>query len=153
MGAVSPLASDKARAETTAQDARRCRGPSSGITGYTTVHEADGPCIGEGEAMSQEPAIAHRTSATDIVLKLPLMLGSLPLTMLPFLLPLYAKQFGATALGIGGLFAVAQGMTVLCRPIIGWGVDRWGGRGFCLAGLAGYAGAMGVCALAASLTS
>jgi MFS family permease len=103
--------------------------------------------------MSQEPAIAHRTSATDIVLKLPLMLGSLPLTMLPFLLPLYAKQFGATALGIGGLFAVAQGMTVLCRPIIGWGVDRWGRRGFCLAGLAGYAGAMGVCALAASLTS
>jgi len=124
MGAVSPLAYDKARTETTAQDVRRCRGPSSGITGYTTVHEADGPGIGEEEAMSQEPAISHRTSATDIVLKLPLMLGSLPLTMLPFLLPLYAKQFGATALGIGGLFAVAQGMTVLCRPLIGWGVDR-----------------------------
>jgi MFS family permease len=103
--------------------------------------------------MSQEPAIAHRTSATDIVLKLPLMLGSLPLTMLPFLLPLYAKQFGATALGIGGLFAVAQGMTVLCRPLLGWGVDRWGRRWFCLAGLAGYAGAMGVCAVATSLTS
>jgi MFS family permease len=81
------------------------------------------------------------------------MLGSLPLTMLPFLLPLYAKQFGASALGIGGLFAVAQGMMVLCRPVIGWGVDRWGRRGFCLAGLAGYAGAMGVCALARSLTS
>src|SRR5919109_2036575 len=111
------------------------------------------PCIGEGEAMSQEPAIAHRTSATDIVLKLPLMLGSLPLMMLPFLLPLYAKQFGATALGIGGLFAVAQGMMVLCRPVIGWGVDRWGRRRFCLVGLGCAAGAMGVCALASSITS
>jgi DHA1 family multidrug resistance protein-like MFS transporter len=103
--------------------------------------------------MSKEPAVPQRTTATYAVLKLPLMLGSLPLTMLPFLLPLYAKQFGASALGIGGLFAVAQGMMVLCRPVVGWGVDRWGRRGFCLVGLAGYVGAMGVCALASSMTS
>ena len=103
--------------------------------------------------MPKEPAVARGTTATYTVLKLPLMLGSLPLTMLPFLLPLYAKQFGATALGIGGLFAVAQGMTILCRPVLGWSVDRWGRRGFCLAGLAGYAGAMGVGALASSITS
>jgi hypothetical protein len=69
--------------------------------------------------MAQEPPVEQRTTATYTVFKLPLMLGSLPLTMLPFLLPLYAKQFGASALGIGGLFAVAQGMTVLCRPLIG----------------------------------
>ena len=103
--------------------------------------------------MPKEPAVARGTTATYTVLKLPLMLGSLPLTMLPFLLPLYAKQFGASALGIGGLFAVAQGMMVLCRPVMGWGVDRRGRRGFCLAGLAGYAGAMGVGALASSITS
>jgi MFS family permease len=75
------------------------------------------------------------------------------MTMLAFLLPLYAKQFGASALRIGGLFAVAQIMMLLCRPVIGWGVDRWGRRGFCLAGLGCYAAAMGVCALASSITT
>jgi DHA1 family multidrug resistance protein-like MFS transporter len=100
-----------------------------------------------------EGARERRMTAADSPLKLPVMLGSLPLTMLPFLLPVYATQFKASALGIGGLFAMAQGMTLLCRPLIGWGVDRWGRRGLCLAGLAGYAGAMGVCALARSLTS
>jgi len=80
------------------------------------------------------------------------MLGSLPMIMLPFLLPLYAKQFGASALGIGGLFAVAQGMMVLCRPVIGWGIDRWGRRTFYLLGLIGYTASMGVYALAASTT-
>jgi MFS transporter, DHA1 family, multidrug resistance protein len=86
-------------------------------------------------------------------LKLPVMLGSLPVTMLAFLLPLYAKQFGASALRIGGLFAVAQMITVMCRPVIGWGVDRWGRRKFCLVGLGCYAAAMGVCALANSITT
>src|SRR5215813_941932 len=43
-------------------------------------------------------------------------------------------------------------MMVLCRPVIGRGVDRWGRRGFCLAGLVCYAGAMGVYALASSIT-
>ena len=103
--------------------------------------------------MPQESAVVRGTTATDTTLKLPLMLGSLPLTMLPFLLPLYAKQLGATALGIGGLFAVAHGMMVLCRPVLGWGVDRWGRRGFCLAGLVGYASAMGLYAWAGNLTT
>jgi MFS transporter, DHA1 family, multidrug resistance protein len=103
--------------------------------------------------MPQEPAVERGTTAAYTALKVPIMLGSLPLTMLPFLLPLYAKQFGAHALGIGGLFAVAQGMMVLCRPVFGWGMDRCGRRGFCLAGLVGAAGAMGVCALASTLTT
>jgi MFS family permease len=75
------------------------------------------------------------------------------MTMLAFLLPLYAKQFGASALRIGGLFAVAQIMMLLCRPAIGWGIDRWGRRGFCLVGLSCYAAAMSVCALASSITT
>jgi len=103
--------------------------------------------------MSKASEVEAGGTAPYTVLKLPLLLGSLPLTMLPFLLPLYAKQLGATALGIGGLFAVAQGMMVLCRPVIGWGVDRWGRRGFCLVGLGGAAGAMGVCAVAGTLTT
>src|ERR1043166_8421272 len=97
---------------------------ASGIEGCAAADDTDGSCSGEGGVMSKEPAVEGRATATSTVLKLPLMLGSLPLTMLPFLLPLYAKQFGATALGIGGLFAVAQGMMVLCRPLIGWRVDR-----------------------------
>src|SRR3954451_17258191 len=102
--------------------------------------------------MAKEPAFERETTDMSSVLKLPLMLGSLPLTMLPLLLPLYAKQFGASALGIGGLFAVAQGMMVLCRPVIGWGIDRWGRRGFCLVVLGGVGGAIGVCALVCTLT-
>ena len=51
--------------------------------------------------MPQESAPVGGTRVIDILLKLPLMLASLPLTMLPFLLPLYAKQLGATARGIG----------------------------------------------------
>ena len=93
------------------------------------------------------------TPAPYTVLKLPVMLGSLPLTMLPFLLPLYAKQLGANALGVGGLFTVAHVTMVLCRPVIGWGIDRWGRRRFYLAGLGCYTGAMGMCALASSLTT
>jgi MFS family permease len=103
--------------------------------------------------MPKEPAVERGTTVAYTALKLPIMLGSLPLTMLPFLLPLYAKQFGANALGIGGLFAVAQVMMVLCRPVIGWGMDRCGRRGFCLAGLSCSAGAMGVCGLASTLTT
>jgi len=103
--------------------------------------------------MRKEPATARGITPSSTALKLPVMLGSLPMTMLAFLLPLYAKQFGASALRIGGLFAVAQMMTLLCRPVLGWGVDRWGRRGFCLAGLVCYAGAMGVCALANSITT
>src|SRR5215510_5283377 len=110
------------------------------------------PCVCEGGAMQKEPAGESELTAAYTALKLPIMLGSLPLTMLAFLLPLYAKQLGASALGIGGLFAVAQVMMVLCRPVIGWGVDRFGRRGFCLAGLACSAGAMGVFALASNLT-
>ena len=103
--------------------------------------------------MQKETVRESGMTPSSTALKLPVMLGSLPMTMLAFLLPLYAKQFGANALRIGGLFAVAQVMMVLCRPVIGWGVDRWGRRGFCLAGLVCYAGAMGVYALASSITA
>ena len=101
--------------------------------------------------MSKKPAGESETTAAYTALKLPIMLGSLPLTMLPFLLPIQAKQLGATALGIGGLFAAAQGVMVLCRPVIGWGVDCFGRRVFCLTGLVCTAGAMGVFALASNL--
>jgi hypothetical protein len=79
----------------------------SGSQGYWAADDVDGSCGCEGGTMPKASARAWGTTAADTPLKLPVMLGSLPLTMLPFLLPLYAKQFGATALGIGD--SVAQG--------------------------------------------
>jgi DHA1 family multidrug resistance protein-like MFS transporter len=96
-------------------------------------------------------ASAHGTTTDYTVLKLPLVLGSLALTILPLLLPLYAKRLGASAIGIGGLFAIAQCMLVLLRPVIGWAIDRYGRKAFFVAGVACYAGAMGVFAAARSV--
>jgi MFS transporter, DHA1 family, multidrug resistance protein len=94
-----------------------------------------------------------KATATDhTILQWPVLLGSLALTLLPFLLPIYAKHLGASALGIGGLFTIAQFMLILCRPAIGWALDRYGRRVFFIAGIACYTGAMGLFALASSLT-
>jgi MFS transporter, DHA1 family, multidrug resistance protein len=94
-----------------------------------------------------------KATATDhTILQWPVLLGSLALTLLPFLLPIYAKHLGASALGIGGLFTIAQCMLILCRPAIGWALDRCGRRVFFIAGIACYTGAMGLFALASSLT-
>jgi MFS family permease len=96
-------------------------------------------------------ASARGTPTDYAVLKLPIVLGSLALTILPLLLPLYAKRLGASAVSIGGLFALAQLMLVLLRPVIGWGVDRCGRKAFFVAGVACYASAMGVFAAARSV--
>ena len=102
--------------------------------------------------MQKDAALEGETIADYTVLKLPIMLGSLALTMLSFLIPIYAKQLGASAVGIGGLFAVAQGMIVLLRPVIGWTSDRFGRKGFFVAGMVCHTGAMGLFVLASNVT-
>jgi MFS family permease len=102
--------------------------------------------------MPKEAALEGETSAGYTVLHLPIVLGSLALTMLSFLIPIYAKQLGASAVGIGGLFAVAQGMILLLRPVIGWTLDRFGRKGFFIAGMVCHTGAMGLFMLASNLT-
>jgi len=102
--------------------------------------------------MRKDAASKRETTADYTALKLPIMLGSLTLTMLYFLLPIYARQFGASAVGIGGLFAVAQLMIILLRPVIGWTLDHRGRKGFFIAGVACYTGAMGLFALARNIT-
>jgi MFS transporter, DHA1 family, multidrug resistance protein len=67
-----------------------------------------------------------------------LLLVSLPFGILNFVLPIYGKEVGASALEIGMLFSAFSLMTVLLRPLIGAGLDRFGRRWFFIAGLAGY---------------
>ena len=84
-------------------------------------------------AMSKKPAGARETTAAYPARKLPILWGSVPLPMLSLLLPMQAKQLGATAMGLGRRLTAAQGAMVLCRPVIGRGVDRFGCSVFCLA--------------------
>jgi MFS transporter, DHA1 family, multidrug resistance protein len=64
---------------------------------------------------------------------------SMPFFILGLLLPVYGKEIGASVIEIGLFFSAFSLMTVFLRPLVGWGLDRLGRRGFFLAGLAGYA--------------
>jgi DHA1 family multidrug resistance protein-like MFS transporter len=68
-----------------------------------------------------------------------ILLISLPFGILDFVLPIYGKEIGADAVQIGLFFSVFSLMTVLLRPVVGAGLDRYGRRPFFLVGLAGYA--------------
>ena len=72
---------------------------------------------------------------------------SLPFFILSLLLPVYGREIGANVVEIGLFFSVFSLMTVLLRPLVGWGLDRFGRRTFFLLGLLGYALAMGSFAL------
>lgn len=72
---------------------------------------------------------------------------SLPFFILSLLLPVYGREIGANVVEIGLFFSVFSLMTVLLRPLVGWGLDRFGRRRFFLLGLLSYALAMGSFAL------
>ncbi len=71
-----------------------------------------------------------------------IFLISLPFGILGFVLPIYGKSLGASALEIGLFFSVFFLMIVILRPVIGAGLDRFGRRPFFIAGLLGYVSAM-----------
>ena len=80
------------------------------------------------------------TSAHTLsILRRTVFLVSMPFFILGLMLPVYGAQLGASVVEIGLFFAAFSLMTVLLRPVVGWGLDRWGRRGFFLAGVAGYA--------------
>jgi len=73
---------------------------------------------------------------------------SFPFGILSFVLPIYGKELGATALEVGGFFSAISLAPVVVRPFLGRALDRWGRRPFLLLGLLGYVVAMGVFCLA-----
>lgn len=77
-----------------------------------------------------------------------IFLVSFPFGILSFVLPIYGKELGATALEVGGFFSAVSLVPVVVRPFLGRALDRWGRRPFLLLGLLGYAVAMVVFCLA-----
>ncbi|HIE37982.1 MAG TPA: MFS transporter [Anaerolineales bacterium] len=67
---------------------------------------------------------------------------SFPFGILSFVLPIYGKELGATALEVGGFFSAISLVPVLVRPFLGRMLDRWGRRPFLLLGLGSYVVAM-----------
>lgn len=88
-----------------------------------------------------------------LMLKWPIMLCSLPLFILAFLLPIYARELGASAADIGGLFAVFSLVMIAIRPLVGAAMDRYGRKSFLLAGLVAYVLSMSVFTAATTLTT
>lgn len=66
---------------------------------------------------------------------------SFPFGILSFVLPIYGKELGATALQVGGFFSAISLVPLVVRPFLGRALDRWGRRPFLLLGLSGYAAA------------
>jgi DHA1 family multidrug resistance protein-like MFS transporter len=63
---------------------------------------------------------------------------SYPFGILSFVLPIYGKELGASALEIGGFFSAFSLIPVIIRPFLGRALDRYGRRPFLLIGLFGY---------------
>jgi DHA1 family multidrug resistance protein-like MFS transporter len=63
---------------------------------------------------------------------------SFPFGVVTFLLPIYGKELGASAIEIGGFFTAFSIVPAIIRPFLGRALDRWGRRPFLLLGLAGY---------------
>jgi MFS family permease len=86
-----------------------------------------------------------------IILRRGLFYVSLPLFFLNFALPVQAKQMGASALEIGGLFSLFTVSVLLLRPVVGYGLDRFGRRWFIVGAAAFYVFANALFAYADSI--
>ncbi len=83
-------------------------------------------------------AEAQQSSTSLHSLHLSVLLAALPFGLLVLGLPLIAREMGAGALAIGGLFSIYSLIIVALQPIVGHGLDRFGRRPFLIAGLMGF---------------
>ena len=77
---------------------------------------------------------------------------SFPFGVLSFLLPIYGRDIGASALEIGGFFSAFSLVPAIIRPFLGKALDRWGRRPFLIIGLVGYLFATVVFSFASTVT-
>lgn len=92
--------------------------------------------------LSSEPvAVADAKQAFTSLrrLRLSVLLVSLPFGIIPLVLPLVAREMGASALVTGAILAVSALIIVALQPVVGLGLDRFGRRSFLIVGLLGYA--------------
>jgi len=73
---------------------------------------------------------------------LAVFLVAFPLGIIAFVLPIYGRELGASAVEVGAFFSAFSIVPVVVRPFLGRALDRWGRRPFLLLGLGGYAAAM-----------
>ena len=71
-----------------------------------------------------------------------IMLGSFAFGIMSFILPIYSKSIGGSALAIGGLFSIISFVTLILRPFIGRGIDKYGRKAFLVSGFLLYAVSM-----------
>ncbi len=83
----------------------------------------------------------------------PLFLCSLGVGILAFAVPVLGHALGATAVEIGGLYSVFSLTTLVLRPVVGFGLDRFGRKPFLVVGCLCYALAIASFALVTTLPS
>jgi MFS family permease len=94
------------------------------------------------------PGRAARSSA---FLRAGILLASMSFGVLGFVLPVYAKHLGASALDIGGIISIFAVMITLARPLVGRGIDRFGRKPFLAGSFVFYALAMYLMSLAGQI--
>ena len=96
-------------------------------------------------------ANSKTTARSGSPLFLPILLSSTAFATLEFVLPVYGKRLGASALEIGGMFSIFAVTMTLIRPFVGWAMDRFGRKRFLVVALLARAGSLILFAAAADL--
>lgn len=107
----------------------------------------------EAKVKDQLVGAAETAASAGVgALRNPVIFASLSFFFLNFLLPIYARQeFQASATSIGLLFSLFSVITMIARPLVGWGLDHIGRKPFLVAAILFYAAAMFLFALGRNL--